>query len=73
MKCEKCKMLFPEGEIEEHHIFPKEYGGTDADGRIDLCWEHHQGLSGIHKHIKDNLINFTKEGFIKFTKEWIDG
>jgi len=72
VKCEKCGMLFLENEIEEHHIFPKEFGGTDKDGRIDLCWECHQGLKGIHKYIKDNLFIFTKEEFKKITKEWLN-
>lgn len=64
-------MLFPDEEIHEHHIVPKEYGGTDKDGRIHLCWECRLGNKGIHNYIKDNLIVFTKEEFKKITKGWL--
>lgn len=44
MQCEKCGIMFPESEIHEHHIIPKNIGGTDKNGRIQLCKKDHDIL-----------------------------
>jgi len=41
MICQKCKKDFPEKEIEVSHNIPKYIGGTDKDGRMNLCKECH--------------------------------
>ena len=42
MICFKCKKDFPENQIEVSHDFPKYLGGTDKDGRHNLCVKHHE-------------------------------
>jgi len=41
MKCEKCEKDFPESEVQESHDIPKYMGGTDSDGRHNLCKDCH--------------------------------
>lgn len=71
MICEKCKKEFPSNKLHYHHIFPKKYGGTDADGRIILCENHHTGKEGIHEFLKCFSL-YTKEDFEKFTKLFLE-
>lgn len=35
--CAKCKEIFQESKVEDHHLIPKFLGGVDEDGRIFLC------------------------------------
>ena len=42
MRCQKCKLDFPEKEIQLSHDIPKYVGGTDKDGRHYLCKKHHK-------------------------------
>ena len=35
--CQKCGEVFPEKEIQLSHDVPKYMGGTDSDGRHNLC------------------------------------
>jgi len=40
IECERCGFQFNienESKAHLHHLFPKEWGGTDKDGRIYLC------------------------------------
>lgn len=37
MKCQYCGLDFEEYEIDVSHDIPKYIGGTDADGRHNLC------------------------------------
>ena len=67
MICDKCKKKIKGKYIELHHIYPKEFGGTDADGRIYLCKTHHKE---IHNYLK--LLEYiTKEKITEFTNDWL--
>lgn len=70
MKCERC---FNEPKnsklMHSHHIVPKEFGGTDEDGRILLCRKCHQLL---HRNLLALEIS-TKEKFIDYTKLFMEG
>ena len=75
MKCEKCgekDIKWKRNEtyegLDEHHIIPKKYDGTDADGRINLCRKCHKE---IHKII-DNLVPLTINNIKEKTKEWLN-
>jgi len=62
VKCDKCQIDFPESNIEVSHDIPKYIGGTDLDGRHNLCKEC---------HIKyDNLI--LKKCLELFNEEFIE-
>jgi len=41
MKCQKCFGDFDEREIQLSHDVPKYVGGTDSDGRHNLCKKCH--------------------------------
>ena len=41
MKCEKCGLDFPEKEIQTSHDIPRYIGGTDKQGRHNLCIKCH--------------------------------
>lgn len=41
MRCQKCGDDFPESEIQVSHDVPKYIGGTDKDGRHNLCKKCH--------------------------------
>lgn len=41
MICQKCKKELPESEIQLSHDIPKYVGGTDKDGRHNLCKKCH--------------------------------
>jgi hypothetical protein len=47
MKCEKCFEDFEEKEIEVSHDIPKYLGGTDKDGRHNLCKKHHKDYDDL--------------------------
>jgi hypothetical protein len=68
--CLKCGEVLPKNKIHEHHIIPKEWGGTDADGRIHLCEDHHTGKNGIH-NLLPKVIPRTKQNIIEFTTSWL--
>jgi hypothetical protein len=42
MICQKCGLDFPERLIETSHDIPKYMGGTDKDGRHNLCANCHE-------------------------------
>jgi len=41
MKCQKCFKEFEEKDIQLSHDIPKYMGGTDAEGRHNLCIKCH--------------------------------
>lgn len=41
MACQKCSGVFPEPHIQTSHDVPKYVGGTDADGRHNICKKCH--------------------------------
>ena len=62
--CQKCGREFPEKEIDESHDIPKYMGGTDLDGRHNLCKKCHNNYEwevikvGIMKFVANlNAIN----------------
>ena len=50
----KPSKLEEEKNIDKHHIIPKYMGGTDKDGRIDLCKKCH---SILHHKIESIIFN----------------
>ena len=58
MSCKKCKWTAKDIDedrlVDTHHVLPRYMGGTDIDGRIDLCKGHHKD---IHNKILDSLCN----------------
>jgi len=74
VKCFKCQDNFEEKEIQESHDIPKYIGGTDLDGRHNLCKDCHNKyelqilISCLHKlGIDIDIIKSPKYymGFIK--------
>lgn len=70
--CKKCGMGF-QGKaqkfIEEHHIKPRCCGGTDKDGRIQLCKDCHVEL---HKIIYWPMKNGDFEKIQELTEVWLN-
>jgi len=56
MKCQKCFLEFPEGEIELSHDIPKWISGTDKEGRHYLCKE-------CHRKYEDEILRITLMNF----------
>jgi hypothetical protein len=62
LECQNCKELFDEKEIECSHDIPKYLGGTDKDGRHNLCKECHDDyeeyiLFGVYQYLfNQNII-----------------
>jgi hypothetical protein len=68
MKCEKDKKEFNDKQLELHHYFPRQFGGTDLDGRLYLCKKHHKEI-----HALINALGLKdKEKIIDFTKRWLE-
>ena len=72
--CRKCGYKPDnESEIDYHHVVPKEFLGTDKDGRVGFCQENkgndcHRKLHSFFR--QDTEI---KELCKKKFKEWLDG
>lgn len=47
MACQKCGKEFPEPQIDISHDIPQYMGGTDSDGRHNLCEKCHDIYEGI--------------------------
>ena len=62
LECQNCKKLFDEKEIECSHDIPKYLGGTDKDGRHNLCKKCHDDyeeyiLCGVYQYLfNQNII-----------------
>ncbi|WP_230741608.1 HNH endonuclease [Methanooceanicella nereidis] len=52
MKCEICKRELPEWSLEEHHLVPREEGGSKGD-KIYVCIACHDHL---HKKINNKEL-----------------
>lgn len=67
MICEKDKKEFNDKQLELHHFFPREFGGTDLDGRFYLCKKHHKEI-----HLLINTLKLKeKDKIIEFTTRWL--
>ena len=62
MICQKCNKNFPENEIEVSHDIPEYIGGTDSDGRHNLCKKHHKKYDLL---ILNKCLKFVNEIPIK--------
>lgn len=56
--CQCCKKWFPSREVQEHHVIPESIGGTDRDGRVNLCERchsilHYTLLKIVWPYVKD--------------------
>jgi len=77
MKCQKCKIDFPESEIHEHHIHPRFMDNKKGNGmKCCLCKKHHNILHfkipGIlWKYIPENKKKEVIELVEEFTKNYI--
>jgi len=67
MICEKDKKKLKDSETQLHHLFPKEFGGTDKEGRIWLCKKHHGQLHDLI----NSLGLKSKEEILEFTNRWL--
>jgi len=63
MICQKCKDDFPESEIQVSHDIPKYLGGTDKDGRHNLCIK-------CHKEYEDEVLRLCLMNYFKDLPEW---
>ena len=69
--CKKCGKEYPDKYMHSHHIIPKEFGGTDEDGRIFLCVKGKNCHNQIHKNLTA-LKLVTKEEIKEYTlKTWL--
>lgn len=64
-ECEKCGSS---KDLEEHHIYPKSYGGTNADGLMWLCKKCHVDWHCFLRHYKTK----NKELITYITLKWIN-
>ena len=62
MKCQKCKIEYPESKIEVSHDIPKYMGGTDKDGRHNLC-------RGCHTEYEAECLKLAMMSLIKILPE----
>ena len=56
-----------EPQLHAHHVVPNYMGGTDKDGRIVLCDEHHRK---VHAFIDETKL--TRIDVWQRTKKWLE-
>jgi len=52
----------------EHHLVPKSIGGTDEDGRILLCKNHHERL---YRQMVSKIFYFIPREKQQSCRDWI--
>lgn len=67
LKCSKCSYQPDnESDLDEHHIVPKFWGGTDKDGRVYLC---SPGIGNdCHRNLHKRIAMWIKAA----TERWLD-
>ena len=62
MICQKCNQDFPEKEIDVSHDIPKYLGGTDKDGRHNLC-------KSCHLQYENEVLKIVSMNYLKMLPE----
>lgn len=75
MRCQKCRKDFPENEIHVSHDVPKYIGGTDKDGRHNICKKHHDiyekmVFAFMVKNLPKPIKMYMRKKAKKFSEWW---